>query len=116
MLTATAIVDQFKPATPAPNPDAAKAIFDEYERVERANWAKRFEGARSNIPEHFNWIGPRRPNDFATPSQWTTRVKARRDSRVTADARAHLMEINGVPPEDQALWLDDRRVVGIGRF
>jgi len=53
---------------------------------------------------------------LTAPSQWITRVKARRDSRVTADARAHLMEINGVPPEDQALWLDDPRVVGIGRF
>lgn len=74
MFTAAALVDHAKLATPAPNADAVKAAYDEYERIERANWAKRFEGARSNIPEKFNWIGPRRPREFATASQWSTYV------------------------------------------
>jgi hypothetical protein len=60
--------------------DAVKAAYDEYERIERANWAKRFEGARANIPEKFNWIGPRKPAEFALPAtldmhvSWNTYV------------------------------------------
>lgn len=74
VFTAATILDPAKLATLAPNVDATKAAYDEYERIERANWAKRFEGARTNIPEKFNWIGPRRPREFATPSPWSTYV------------------------------------------
>ena len=49
-----------KPKAAKQNEDAAKAAFAEYERIERSNWAKRFEGARSNIPPKFSWIEPLR--------------------------------------------------------
>lgn len=53
---------------------------------------------------------------LTAPSQWTTRTQARRNPQVTADSRAHLMTINGIPEEDQEFWLQERKAVGIGQL
>lgn len=55
-------------------------------------------------------------SDLTAPSRWITRIQARRNPRATAESRAHLLTINGVPEEDQEFWLQERKAVGIGRL